>query len=120
MGWTSKQQMEKYPNLYGKSTKRAKMDRMNYNFRTEEHKNEVSDDTKTRNNILQEIIKRVKEGEDLDTVATEIANREEVQEQFSYYKKNGVKTPLSEIFKNWYNAKQRNKKTVENINQIGE
>ena len=65
------------------------------------------EDRKNRQNVLKEIEKRCKQGEDLNTVVAEIAGREEVKQQFDYYIKNGI-ADLAEIFKNWYQSYIKN------------
>ena len=72
-----------------------------------EREDPSKEDRKNRQNILQEIEKRCGQGEDLDTVIAEIAEREEVKQQFDYYEKNGI-TDLSGIFKNWYQSYIKN------------
>ena len=76
---------------------------------------EESDDTKIRYAVIKEIEIRVSEGEELDKVAEEIANRKEIIENFSYFVKNGINRPLSEIFKSWYNSKIKNKEKDDTV-----
>lgn len=117
MGWTAEMQKNRYPKFYSRGG-RAKTNDIYYG--PQEKERVVSDDTKNRNRVLEEIENRCKNGEDLDTIVNEIAGRPEIKEQFAYYIKNGVVTPLETIFKNWYLAKQRNREKTDKINGIGE
>lgn len=116
MEWTSKMSQNRYSPIYTKSGHL-----INDRFYHEQDNNQektVSDDTKNRYKILKEMEERNKIGEDISKIAKEIASRPEIQEQFSYFVKNGIKTPLSEIFINWFNSKQNSKERRDKINGI--
>ena len=108
MGWTSKQQQARFPWLYSKNSNRVIPGKL-LKQRIEKTGKEISDDSINRSNVVKEIEKRCNAGENLDEVAKEIAKREEIKQQFSYFEKNGITTPLYEMFKNWYIGKQKNK-----------
>ena len=73
-----------------------------------ERENPAAKDTENRSKILREIEERCNNGETLDVVVAEIANREEVKTQFDYFAKNGI-VDLTTIFRNWYESYARNK-----------
>jgi len=104
MGWTSKMSANRFPYSISKSGNYRSGSKANVLNPTEKT---VSNDTQNRHNILKEIETRCKQGEDLDSIITEIAEREEVKQQFDYYIKNGI-TDLSGIFKNWYQSYIKN------------
>ena len=79
--------------------------------------NPKTDDTIMREMVLKEIEERCLKGEILEIVAEEIASRKEIQEHFSYFKRNNINTPLKSIFINWYLAKQKNNKHNNEINR---
>ena len=73
-----------------------------------------SPDTKNRKIIMDEIEFRIKKGEKIDEITTDIAGRDDVKEKFGYLLKHGI-SDLSKIFKGWYEAKQRNKEKLIDI-----
>ncbi len=96
--WTSKMRRDRYVKVFDRHG--------NYRpgsqaFHRELDKAALSDDTKNRKKILDEISQRCENNEKLDDVVNEIAQRDEVKKQFDYYFKNGIKD-LASIFKNWY------------------
>jgi len=68
----------------------------------------AKDDRENRTRIKMEIEERCNNGETLDVVVAEIANREDVKMQFDYLTKSGI-ADLATIFKNWYESYARNK-----------
>ena len=71
-------------------------------------KSPTQTDKEKRARIVEEIQKRATNGETLDTIVNEIAQRSEVKMQFEYFSKNGI-TDLAPIFKNWYQSYEKNK-----------
>lgn len=118
VSWTDKMRKNRNPKIYKRNGD------LNAQFfwdilKTDKPK-EPSDDTKMRFSILNEIEERIGKGEDIDCITEEISQREKVKEQFSYYYKNGITTPLSTIFKNWYLGKQKNKPIQGKMNGFDE
>ena len=114
-GWTVNMQKNRYPSIYNRT---GIVVNGFYHGECMDKKVEVSNDTKIRQEIIAEIEKRCENGELLDEVANEISERPEIQEQFSYYLKNGIKTPLSTFFKNWYLGKKKNENRYKKLNGI--
>ena len=79
--------------------------------------NPKTDDTIMREMVLKEIEERCSKGENIEAVAEEIASRKEIQEHFSYFKKNNINTPLKDFFINWYLGKQKNSKRISKIDR---
>lgn len=110
MGWTSKMRANRFSqNFNKKGTYRG--DKWNLKVKEE---TQVSDDTKKRMEIIQEIDRRVLAGEKLENVTSEISARVEVKECFSYYAKNGI-TDLAVIIKNWYESYKKSLTRTNNI-----
>ena len=102
----------KYNYKAGTQTRRIAEDiRKSAAKKTNDHQ---KDDTKNRKMILDEIEDRISKGENLDEITTDIAGRQEVKEQFSYFLDHGIKD-LPKIFKGWYEAKERNKEKLGKI-----
>ena len=113
MGWTSKMRVNRYPGLFERSNGHS-IRNMNSQWVVESKSPKVvSDDTMNRKNVLNEIGERCKTGEKLDDIVKELAEREEIKQQFDYFIKNGI-TDLASIFKNWYEGIQRNKEKTRN------
>ena len=113
MGWTTKMIRSRYSNAVDKNG-RLRRDGMTYTYK-EIKKPEISDDTLNRKRIIAEMETRCNNGENLDEIVKEIECRPEIKEQFAYFYKNGFSN-LSDIFKNWYISKQRNKQKNKDIN----
>ena len=96
-------------NRWYDKTRHLRRDAFIQNYPLLKEKVEKSDDTKMRLSIMKEIEEEVAKGRDIDSIVEEIASREEVKEAFSYYAKNGITRPLSEIIKGWYTSKQNNR-----------
>lgn len=112
MSWTSSMRSNRFPNAFNRQGKYRSGTMSNHKF---QHKTfEPRDDTKNRRNVVEEIDKRYQNGEKIDDIVSDIASRKEIQEQFDYYKKNGIAN-LEEIFKNWYNSYNKSK---DNPNKI--
>lgn len=116
-GWTSKMKRDRYPKLYDKTAHLATGSEFYYG---ENQEKTISSDTKNRNNVLMEMEERSRNGENIPDIAKDIASRPEIQEQFSYFAKNGIKTPLNEMFENWYYSKQKNRKRNDKFIGIGD
>lgn len=114
MGWNYRMRASRNPYYFGKNGNRRPGCFSNiYISSAKEKAKEKSDDYINRQKILDEIETRCeKNNENLDDVVDEIAQREEVKEQFNYFAKNGI-TDISSIFKNWYNGRVREKKGFE-------
>lgn len=98
MGWTSKMRANRYSSFNTHGDYRGGA--FSHLPRNNEKK-ELSEDTKNRLKVVEEIHERCKQGEELREIVNEIATREEIKEQFGYYLKNGI-TDLPTIFENWY------------------
>ena len=114
MGWTDKMRRNRNPNLFnshGDYKGGALSD-----YSTKSTKREASDDTKNRMLIIEEIKQRSSQGEKIEDIASEIAQREHIKNQFDYYIKNGI-TDLGTIFANWYKGQQ---KSIERLRKENE
>jgi len=117
-GWTKETARNHNAYLYNNNF-RLRPEELNCGLNPK-YENKTSDDTKIRHAVIKEMEERINNGEELDTIAEEIASRPEIAEQFSYYAKNGIKTPLSTFFKNWYLGKQKNKDANKKLYGLGE
>ena len=77
--------------------------------------NVTDEDSNNREKVLMEIKERCSLGEELNIVVSEIAERKEIKQQFKYFIKNGI-IDLASIFKNWYEAAERNKEKNRKFN----
>ena len=112
--WTDKMRKNRNPKIYKRN---GDLDaQVFWDTLIVDKPREQTDDTKMRTSIMNELEERVGKGEEIDSIVEEISQREEVKNQFSYYSKNGITTPLSTIFKNWYISKQKNKPILDKIN----
>lgn len=120
MGWTNKMRGNRHPNtftLHG-DFRRGTFCEFVETPHVETPQNastikSVKKDRLSRETVLAEIEKRCKAGEELSKITDDIASREEVRKVFSYFINNNL--DLSQIFQNWYNAKQKNASTVAKI-----
>ena len=110
MGWTSKMRANRFSQNFNKKGA-YRGDKWNIKVKEE---TQISEDTKKRREIIQEIDKRVLAGENLEIVTSEISARVEVKEYFSYYAKNGI-TDLAGIIKNWYESYKKSLSRKNNI-----
>ena len=114
MEWTDKIRKNRNPNSF--NSKGNYRGGIFTNYATEKQNREISSDTQNRKIIMEEIKKRCENGEELNSVACEIAEREDVKKQFDYYIRNGI-TDLGAIFANWYRGRQ---KSLENLSKKNE
>ncbi len=74
-------------------------------------KKEVNPDTENRKKVLDEMIKRVKEGEDLEGIAKEISERDYIKTQFKYLIDSGIiknDMDFANLFKGWFESYKKN------------
>ena len=81
----------------------------------EQKPKETSENTVTRLKAIQEIYDRVKNGEDLDEVCLELAERENIKNVYMMYVKNGTE-PINILLKNAYLARIKNEDRMSRIN----
>ena len=114
MEWTDKLRRNRNPNSF--NSKGNYRGGVFSNYSTQKNNREFSSDTQNRKRIIEEIKKRCENGEELNIVVCEIAEREDVKQQFNYYIKNGV-TDLGTIFANWYKGQQKSLERLRKENE---
>ena len=105
MGWTARARSSKNPKSFDSHGDYRRG--MFTDFDPFEKKYQPSKDTEIRLKVQQEISNRCKNGEDLDTIISEIAQREEIKENFSYWTKNGL--DIAKMLKGLYESYKTNK-----------
>ena len=114
MGWTGKMRAARNPYAFEPNGDIKR--RLNNNFSVQPPR-EPSENTITRLNAIQEIYDRVKNGEDLDAVCLEMAEREKIKKVYDMYVKHGSQ-PINKKQKNAYLARKRNEEKVDRINGL--
>lgn len=66
-------------------------------------------DRENRKQVVERIEKALESGTTLEEIVAELANDEEIKEKFKYLSK----LNLEEVFKSWYNGKNRPRKEIE-------
>ena len=102
MQWESMKRGRNRPNSFDKYVNYRGGIFVDYNT-IAKPKNEPSKDTEIRLRVRTEIDERCSKGENIDEVVQEIAEREEIKENFSYWTKNGI-TDIGKKIKEMYES----------------